>query len=84
MRSRMGQAGLIGFVTLVCAPLLIASAVRGSGSARSQDPDPEVEFGRLLFRGLVPSGELDVACATRHHPGSPTRTGGISRSKPGP
>ena len=69
MRIRTRRAGLVGFLTLACASLLIASGVRGWGVVpRSQDARPEVELGRLLFWDPVLSGELDVACATCHHP----------------
>ena len=68
MRIRTRRAGLLGFLTLACTSLLIASGVRGWGVPRSQDARPEVELGRLLFWDPVLSGELDVACATCHHP----------------
>ena len=68
MRIRTRHAGLVGFLTLACASLLIASGVRGWGAPRSRDTTPEAELGRLLFWDPVLSGELDVACATCHHP----------------
>ena len=68
MRFRTRQAGLIGFLMLACASVLVATGVRGRGVSQLQDTAPEVELGRLLFWDPVLSGELDVACATCHHP----------------
>lgn len=68
MVIRTRRTGLICCLALACTSLPIALGVRGWGFAQPQDTIPEVELGRLLFWDPVLSGELDVACATCHHP----------------
>ena len=68
MGIRTRHTGLIWCLVLACTSVLVATGVRGWGFAQPQDTIPEVELGRLLFWDPVLSGELDVACATCHHP----------------
>ena len=68
MRRLFRASAPISLLALVSGPLLIASSVPVASASRPGEALAVVELGRLLFWDPVLSGEMDVACATCHHP----------------
>ena len=68
MRRLFRASAPISLLALVSGPLLIASSVPVASASRPGEALAVVELGRLLFWDPVLSREMDVACATCHHP----------------
>ena len=68
MRRLFRASAPISLLALVCGSLLIASNFLAGSALRPGEAIAVVELGRLLFWDPVLSGEMDVACATCHHP----------------
>ena len=62
------KVAAFGSVVLLAGLLAIVGASVPSSAATPQQTTPQEELGRLLFWDPVLSGEMDVACATCHHP----------------
>jgi cytochrome c peroxidase len=55
-------------ITLGVGALLATAALLPAVSPAAQQETPLAEVGRLLFWDPVMSGDMDIACATCHHP----------------
>ena len=68
MRPLVRAGALLSLLTVGAGSLLIGSRSPAASESRPEVVISDVELGRLLFWDPVLSGEMDVACATCHHP----------------
>lgn len=68
MRRLARTVAPLSLLALGAGALLIVSSLPAQTAARPGGAISAVELGRLLFWDPVLSGEMDVACATCHHP----------------